>query len=362
MLELSIVVPSFNERDNVHELISRLDDVLDGVGWEVVYVDDDSPDGTAELVRSIAREDTRVRCVQRIGRRGLSRAVVEGVLASSARYIVVMDADLQHDETLLPRMLEKAIADDLEFVVGSRYCDGGSIGEWDRKRAVMSSFATRLAKSIVATPLTDPMSGFFLVRRDAFDRAVKHLSGEGYKILLDLFASSPRPPRYAELPFTFRSRFAGTSKLDSAVLWQYVMLILDKRFGRFIPPRLILFSLVGGSGLVVHFIFLFLMFEVVNAPFPVAQSVATLTAMTSNYVLNNFLTYSDRRLKGLRFFTGLLSFYLVCGVGAIANVGVAGFVFQEQQQRWWVAGLAGVLVGTIWNYVATAMFTWRQKR
>lgn len=359
MLELSIVVPSFNERDNVRELISRLDAVLVGIQWELVYVDDDSPDGTAELVRSIAREDHRVRCVHRIGRRGLSRAVVEGVQASSAASIVVMDADLQHDETLLPRMLAKVREDKLDYVVASRYCDGGSVGEWDNARVTMSRFATYLAKLVVTSPLTDPMSGFFLVQREAFDRSVRNLSGEGYKILLDLFASSPTPPRYAELPFTFRERFSGESKLDSAVLWQYVMLILDKRFGHILPPRLILFSLVGGSGLFVHFLILFMAFRVGNVPFAVGQIVATLTAMTSNYVLNNFLTYRDRRLRGTRFFTGLLSFYLVCGVGAVGNVGVANMIFNRQQE-WWVAGLAGVVVGTVWNYVASAMFTWKK--
>lgn len=360
MLELSIVIPSFNERDNVKELIARLERVLTGISWEVIYVDDDSPDGTADVVREIARGNSSIRCLQRIGRRGLSRAVVEGVLASSAPFIAVMDADLQHDESILPQMLAKAKDGGLDFVVGSRYCGGGSVGEWDSKRAAMSRFATSLSRMIVTAELTDPMSGFFLMRREAFNAAVKRLSGEGYKILLDLFASSPTPPKFAEVPFTFRERVAGESKLDSAVLWEYLMLILDKMFGHIVPVRFILFSLVGGSGLLVHFFFLWLTHRVGEMEFSTGQAIATAIAMTSNYILNNFLTYRDRRRRGARFFTGLLSFYLVCGIGAIGNVGVANFIFQRQN-GWWLAGIAGVIVGTVWNYVATALFTWGRR-
>jgi dolichol-phosphate mannosyltransferase len=359
-IELSVIVPTFNERDNVIELTTRLERALQSVRWEVVFVDDDSPDGTAAVVREMAQTRPHVRCVHRIGRRGLSRAVVEGILATAAPYVVVIDADLQHDERLVPSMLERIRLEPLDVVIGSRYCAGGSIGDWDTTRAKMSRFATSLARLIVKADLTDPMSGFFMIRRDAFLAAARTLSGEGYKILLDVFASSPKPPRFIEMPYAFRTRFAGVSKIDSAVMWEYLLLIIDKKIGRFVSPRFVLFSLVGFSGLFVHFVTLWALFSRLGIAFSGAQAGATVVAMTSNYAINNVLTYRDSRRRGWHFLTGLLSFYLVCGIGAVANVGVANAVF-VRDYRWWVAGGAGVLVGTVWNYVASSAFTWRRR-
>jgi dolichol-phosphate mannosyltransferase len=356
--ELSIVIPSFNERDNIAPMIERLSACLAGVAWEVIYVDDDSPDGTADLVKSLARRDPRVRCLHRIGRRGLSTAVIEGIQASSAPYVAVIDADLQHDEALLPPMLAALKAEGLDIVVGSRYVAGGSLGEWDKSRAAMSGFATRLAHLVVPADLTDPMSGFFLVSRTAFDRAVRHLSGQGFKILLDLFASAPEPYRFKELPYTFRSRLHGESKLDSLVAWEYLMLLLDKLFGSFLPVRFVLFGAVGMSGVVVHLTTLRLM--LMTGSFPLAQATATIVAMTSNFALNNLLTYRDKRLRGMRFVTGLLSFYAICSVGAVANVGIASAAF-ERHYSWWLAGLASAVIGVVWNYAVSSVFTWRQR-
>jgi dolichol-phosphate mannosyltransferase len=360
MIELSVVAPTFNEKDNVLQLTQRLEEALKDVAWEVVFVDDDSPDGTADVVRALAQSKSNVRCLQRIGRRGLSRAVVEGILATSAPFIAVIDADLQHDETLLPRMLARMRAGDVDIVVGSRYTAGGSVGEWDSSRAAMSRFATSISRLIVSADLTDPMSGFFMIRRDAFLCAVRRLSGEGYKILLDLFASAPTPMRFAELSYTFRSRLAGESKLDSAVMWEYLMLIVDKRLGHILPARFVLFSVVGASGVGVHLGTLWALHRFAHVEFGLAQTVATLTAMTTNYFFNNFLTYRDRRRRGWKFLTGLLSFYVVCSIGVVANVGVANVIF-EHEYKWWLAGIAGAIIGTVWNYAASAIVTWRRK-
>jgi len=235
--ELSIIVPTFNERENVVELIDRLSQCLEHRSWEIVFVDDDSPDGTADLVRQIAVDDCRVRCLQRIGRRGLSSACIEGMLATSAPYLAVIDADLQHDERLLPKMLDTLKQGEADIVVGSRYAPGGDIGEWDAGRARISRLATRLCRGLVPEDLADPMSGFFMMHRSVFLEAVRGLSGIGFKILMDLFASLPRPLRFKELPYRFKRRHAGESKLDSAVAWDYAMLLLDKRVGHFIPLR-----------------------------------------------------------------------------------------------------------------------------
>jgi dolichol-phosphate mannosyltransferase len=357
-VELTVVVPSFNEIDNVEPLIERLHSALDGIEWEVIYVDDDSPDGTAVKVRELAQTDPRVRCIQRIGRRGLSTAVIEGMLASSAPYLAVIDADLQHDEKLLPRMLATLKLDGLDIVVGSRYVAGGATGDWDKGRAVMSSIATRLARLVVAVEIADPMSGFFMLSRRAFERTARRLSGNGFKILLDLFASAPTPYRFKELPYVFGQRIHGESKLDSLVIWEYLMLLLDKRVGRWVPVRFVLFAAIGGSGVIVHLAALRLALIYLN--FPVAQALGTVCAMTTNFLFNNMLTYRDQRLYGLKLINGLLSFYAVCSIGAVANVGIASAVFGEHYS-WWISGLAGSAVGVVWNYAASSVFTWRRR-
>ena len=356
--ELSVIVPTFNERDNVHELIRRLQEVLDGYRWEVIFVDDDSPDETASLVRELAQKDGRVRCVQRIGRRGLSSACVEGMLASSSPYLAVIDGDLQHDESLLPRMLELLRDSDKQIVIGTRYAGGGGVGEWDKSRVAISSFASRLSRFVLKSELSDPMSGFFMLRRDWMETAMRRLSGIGFKILVDLFASAPTAPRFAELPYEFRVRQKGESKLDSQAAWDYIMLLLDKLVGHLVPVRFVSFGIVGGIGVLVHFTVLAILFQSLGLSFNVGQATATLVAMTSNFALNNALTYRDMRLKGWRWFKGLFSFMLACGVGAIANVGVASYLF-EMQTQWILAGLAGILVGMVWNYVVTMLYTWK---
>ena len=358
--EFAIVVPTFNEAQNLGELVARVECCLAGTRWEMVFVDDNSPDGTARLARELGQQDARVRVVQRIGRRGLSSAVVEGVLATSAPYLAVMDADLQHDETLLPAMLETLKNGQHDIVVGSRYVAGGSIGDWDRSRAGMSRLATRMSRAVLKAELSDPMSGFFAMRRDAFMAAVDRLSTIGFKILLDLFASSPQPLRFVEIPYTFRLRHAGASKLDQQAAWDYVMLLLDRMVGHIVPVRFVAFAFVGGLGLFVHLAVLALLFKGLALPFVTSQAAATLIAMTSNYALNNELTYRDMRLRGWAWLRGWVSFTIACSVGALANVGIAQYLFSHQT-TWILAAIAGVLVGVVWNYAVTMTYTWRRK-
>jgi dolichol-phosphate mannosyltransferase len=358
--ELTVVVPTFKERDNVAPLAELVHAALAGVDWEIIFVDDDSSDGTAAAVRALAQRDPRIRCLQRIGRRGLSSACIEGMLASSAPYVAVMDADLQHDERLLPRMLEALKREHCDLVVGSRYVAGGGVGEWDARRAGISSLATRLSRIICKAEIADPMSGFFMLRREVFERAVRRLSGQGFKILLDILASSPSPLRLKELPFQFRQRRFGDSKLDTLVAWEFGMLLADKLVGHIVPVRFALFAFIGGLGLAVHLAVLRAALAVPALDFTQAQAIATLVAMTSNFFLNNLFTYRDQRLGGWRLFTGLLSFYLICSVGAVGNVGIASYVFASDHV-WWLAGIAGAIVGSVWNYAVSSVFTWRRR-
>lgn len=358
--ELTVVIPTLNERENIAPLIELLDGVLQGTRWEVIFVDDDSRDGTADQVRAMARTDPRIRCLQRIGRRGLSTACIEGILASSAPYVAIMDADLQHDEALLPRMLQTLRDGPYDLVVGSRYVAGGGVGAWDKRRADISSLATRLSRMICKTEIADPMSGFFMLRRELFEDAVRRLSGQGFKILLDLLASVRRPVRVKELPYEFRRRRFGESKLDTLVAWEYFMLLADKLVGHIVPVRFALFATIGAVGLGVHLMVLWASLTFLALAFAAAQALAAFVAMTSNFFLNNLFTYRDQRLKGWRLFRGLVSFYLICSVGAVANVGIAAYVFAADQV-WWVAGIAGVVIGSVWNYAVSSVFTWKPR-
>jgi dolichol-phosphate mannosyltransferase len=302
-----------------------------------------------------------VRCMQRIGRRGLASACVEGVLSSAAPYIAVMDADLQHDESMLPAMFDMLRNEPIDIVIGSRFAGGSDFGSMGERRVRISRLGNRLARLVVKAELTDPMSGFFMLKRSLFDRVVRRLSAQGYKILVDIFASSPTPLAFSELAFTFRKRLHGESKLDTLVAFEYLELIVDKLIGHIVPVRFVVFSAIGGLGLVVHLAVLAFSLKLLGLGFPTSQGLATITAMTCNFGLNNILTYRDRQLRGWKLFCGLLSFYAVCSIGAVANVGIAFYVFRSDQS-WWLAGVAGAVVGAVWNYAISSVFTWRVKQ
>jgi len=360
-LELSIIVPTFNERENVLPLLERLGAVLRGTVFEVVFVDDDSPDGTAELVRQIGQTEPRVRVIQRIGRRGLTSAGLEGMLSSSGPYLAMMDADLQHDESILPRMLETIRSGDYDLVVGSRNISGGGMGEFARERVRLSQFGRRVSKLISKHDLSDPMSGYFILTREFFVEVMRRTTGVGFKILLDLVASSQRPVRFAEVPYVFQPRLRGQSKLDINVAMEYLYLVFDKLAGRWLPVRFVLFCLVGLGGVGVYLGALWLLYRKLNCSFSVALIGAIVVSMIGNFSLNNTFTYSDRRLRGWRFFTGLLLFCAACSAGSLCNYAVAQVL--RAGGIWWpLASICGLAVASVWNYGATAIVTWRPPR
>ena len=354
---LTVVVPCYNERANVAPMVAALDAALAGLAWEVVFVDDDSPDGTAAAAREIARHDPRVRCIRRIGRRGLSSAVIEGALSSSADYIAVLDGDLQHDETRLPLML-KAVMNGADMAVGSRHVAGGdSSGLSSPLRVKLSESGIRVAQLLTKTTITDPMSGFFLLPRALFEQLAARLTGQGFKILLDLILAAPARLNIAEIPYKFRPRTAGESKLDVLVLAQFAGLLIDKFFGGAVPLRFISFALVGGFGVLVNLLVLQLA-RAAGLHFAPAQTIGTIVAMVANFQLNNQLTYRAQRLKGRRAWRGLVLFLAVCGLGAIANVGIARALYAENGSSLF-SGAAGAAIGVVWNYAVSATLVWR---
>jgi dolichol-phosphate mannosyltransferase len=359
-LELAIVIPTYNERDNISPLLAVLEVALEKIVWEVIFVDDNSPDGTSDHIRSIGMKNRRVRIMERIGRRGLSSACIEGMLATSAPYIAVMDADLQHDESILPRMLHHLKAEGSDIVVGTRRISGGSMGEMSAPRAWLSESGAYLSRKVFQCKSSDPMSGFFLIDRAYFQQVVYRLTGIGFKILLDLFASSPRPVRFGEIPYHFRSRTRGQSKLDLRVEMEFLYLLTDKILGEYIPTRFAIFVLVGTCGLVLHLSILGILYQWLNMDFIVSQAVATLAAMTSNFILNNMVTFRDRRLRRRELFRGLLIFYLACSVGTWINISFSASLVQVRIP-WYVAGLTGMAISSVWNYGVNTVLTWRKR-
>ncbi len=352
--ELTVIVPTYNECDNAPKLIRRLRTLLAGIRWNVIFVDDNSPDGTAQTIKSVAAICPEIQCIRRVNRRGLAGAVTEGVLASAAPYVAVMDADLQHDERLLTRMLEVMRSGEADLVVASRFLNNGQADGLSPMRKKISRFANRFANKLLGTSLSDPMSGFFMVKREQFDAVSAKLSDEGFKVLLDLITASPAPLRIAELPFEFAPRGAGESKLDLKVALDFLGLIVSRRSDGLLSPRFLLFSLVGVSGMLVHLAFLKLFMV---AGFVAANLAAAIAAMTSNYIINNIVTYRDRRKSGIAFLTGYARFCAVCTLGLVVNMAVATSLFNLGID-WWLAGMTGALMAGVWNYTTASRAVW----
>lgn len=353
-----MIIPTLRESQNIPLVLGRLEAVLAGIEWEVVFVDDDSDDGTAGVLVDLARANRRVRFIRRIGRRGLSSACLEGMATSAADFFAVMDADLQHDERILPEMIRAMGGDPtLDLAVGTRYAAAGGVGDWSKSRQWISRFGTSVEKLFLHTSLSDPLSGFFVIRRSLFDEAVRRMTGKGFKILLDLVLSVGRPLRTVEVPYEFRARQHGESKLDVVVLLEYLYLLVDKSVGRFVPVRFIFYVFAGMTGLILHLTILGLLLRGLGVPFVVAQSTSTLVAMVSNFLVNNAVTFRPVRLRGATFLAGLAVYIGICSVGAVVNV-VTSWHLYNSSIHWWIAGATGALIGAVWNYAVSTHIVW----
>lgn len=359
-LDLAIILPTLNERGNLGPLVERIDLAIGAAAaWEVIIVDDNSRDGTADEARALALTDNRVRVIQRIGRRGLASAAIEGFCATAAPYVAVMDADHQHDPALLPGMLAALKSGEAEICVASRFAEGASTAEWAApEREKLSTMANALARKITGVELSDPMSGYFMLPSATARALVPRLSGIGFKILLDLLATTDTPMQVKEFPLNFAARREGESKLDRAILFDFLAGLYDKSLGRVIPTRFALFGTVGAMGVVVHFLVLTSLLFVVGHHFTLAQTAAVLVAMSFNFWLNNYLTYRDKRLVGAgSLLRGWLGFIATCAIGGFANVAIASFL-EGKGVFWVLAALAGIVAGSVWNYALSSRFVW----
>jgi dolichol-phosphate mannosyltransferase len=356
---LTVVVPTFNEADNIEPLVHKLEKALIDIDWEAIFVDDNSPDGTSTIVAQLAARNPRVRLLRRIGRKGLSSACIEGILATSSPYLAVIDADMQHDESRLPQMLKLLKENQADIVVGTRYDKGGSTGELKRNRVFISRASNWAGNLLIKHPISDPMSGFFMLTRTTFNAVADQLSGVGFKILLDILSSSNRTIKVAEIAYEMRARQHGESKLDIIVAFEYISLLLEKTLGKFLPVRFLSFVGVGATGIGVHLLVLWLLHVQTGIGFVTSQFTAILVAMFNNFLLNNVFTHRENRLRGWPMAWGFLSFCAACSIGALFNVQFANFLY-EHTQVWWLAGISGALVGSVWNYAMTSKFTWKR--
>jgi dolichol-phosphate mannosyltransferase len=358
---LSVIVPTYREAANIPILFQRLDAVLKDLAWEMIVVDDDSPDGTADIAFSLAARDARLRCIRRIKRRGLAGAAIEGMLSSSADFIAIMDGDLQHDEAILPLMF-RALTGGADLAIGTRVNQDAAKCGLSPARRKLSDAGAGFLKHISGLSVADPMSGFFMIRRQIVGQVAPELSADGFKILADILLRAPPGLRIAEVPYVFRKRQSGKSKLSAVVAMEFLGLIVHHMTAGLLPIRFVLFATVGTFGLIVHLgVLNVLVKTAVLTNFGADQFVATLVAMTSNFLLNNEFTYRDCRYRGWSKLGGLLLFALVCGVGIAFNIDVASWLFNFEPV-WWVAGLAGALVGVLWNYSASTSFVWNWRR
>ncbi len=363
-MQLSIITPTYNENENILPFIKAISNSINIKDYEIIFVDDNSSDFTYKKVKSISKNNSKVRCIRRIGRRGLSSAVIEGCLSSSSEFLIIMDADLQHDEKKINDMLSIVKKNDLDLVIASRFLKKSFSSGLSKNRNYVSFAANYLAQKIAKVNLTDPMTGFFLIKRSTFEILAPNLTGLGFKILLDIFSASKYPLRYKEIDFNFKSRRYGYSKLDSLVVWEYMLLLWESRFGRIVPARFISFCTIGGTGVIIH-VFMLYLTQLFSLKFTLAQSLATITAMTSNFYFNNILTYRDKRKKGYKAVKALFIFYLTCGLGAFANIGVASYIYQgnlsNESGMWYFSGILGALIGSVWNFIMSSAITWREK-
>ena len=352
--QVSVVVPTYNEAANVRMIYEGLAQALAGCAWELVVVDDDSPDCTADAVRALGRQHDNVRCIQRVQERGLCSAVHWGVQAAHGDVIVVMDGDLQHEPALIPKMLE-ALQSGHDIVSGSRFMQGDAPGLSGLRRR-LSDWGNRLTNRFLGTTLSDPLSGFFATSRRLFLESIPEMQADGFKVFFDLVYHN-RKVTIHELPFEFQRRRHGESKLQLYVLWLLACDIVSKLSRGMLPPRLVSFVGVGLIGSIFHFSVLYASMGM-GAVFWVAQTIATVVAMVFNFTINNVLTYSDDRLRGPAFYKGLLLYSLIASVGIVANVSTAQITYLRLHGHTFIAATTGLVIDVIWRFVVSNRLIW----
>ncbi len=354
------MLPTYNERQNVARILEELLPLKQRFDLEVLFVDDDSADGTADLVKQLAHGQAGVRLIRRVGRAGLASAIKEGILDATGDVIVVMDCDGQHEPAAVEAAVEALLSSGSDLVVGSRFHAEAAIHGLSEKRTRNSTWANTIARFSLPgyRRLTDYMSGFFALRPEAALRYVRRVDVNGFKFLYELLSISRGSLRVSEIPLHFQARVAGDSKLDLAIVWDLGVSILHTLLLRSIPRRAISFALVGLSGVAVQMLVVQALMGAAGLVFKQALPIAVVVAASSNYLINNALTFRFQRQQGTALLKGLLKFLLVASLPVLANVGVASTFYNLVSRNTFLAQLAGILVVFVWNYAASSRLVW----
>ncbi len=356
---LSVILPTYNEAENLPILLDRLTDLLADLDYEIVVVDDNSPDGTWAIAEEWAGRSRRIRSIRRVTDRGLSSAVMAGMEVARGRVLAVMDSDLQHDEAALIDVVSPVLDGEADVSLGSREVDGGSYGEWGRWRRFVSWGGAQLAKRLLGVPVSDPMSGFFAVSRERYVAVSDQVNPRGFKILLEFLARGGRPT-VAEVGYGFRDRMHGETKLSSGVIGAYLVALIDLVVGRVVSATFTAYALVGLLGATVRFSTLLL---ATAAGLSWAALLAFQLSVLSNYVFNNAFTFAGQRRRGLRAVSGFVPFQLIALHGLLVQAGLATVLGADASElattAIWIQ-LVGIGLATTGNYHLNRAITWRR--
>jgi dolichol-phosphate mannosyltransferase len=362
-MKLSVISPTLNEADNVPRLVQRLEQALTEIDYEILIVDDDSADRTWSVAQQLSLTNPRVRALRRVQNPGLGLAVIDGFSAADGEILACIDADLQHDPAILPAMLE-GLQRGADIVVGSRHIAGGSTGDWNRWRRMQSWLATKTAQLLLGVTLKDPMSGYFLMRREDFSAVKEQLKGDGFKILLEMLANL-QSSGIAEVPYTFQARIHGASKLSNRVIFQYVQQLWRLcSTSRHRSVRFMKSAMVGGVGIFANLAIMSILLAVTHIVDWRASALACLGANLQNYLLNHYWTYPARAKRGYEEI-GSYASYLMKSI-----VGMAVTVISYGLLNWRFDGIGGafaldvrlaceflaVLVGVGFHYLMNQLF------
>ena len=358
---ISVIIPTYNEYKNLPKLLDQLLNLETIFEKEIIIVDDNSSDGTQNLARSYSQNDRRIRLISRLGRSGLSSAIKEGCLCASGDLIVIMDADGQHEPNSIINGLEKFNNKNIDIIIGSRFLEESIIKGLSSKRESGSSIANFLARITLHSgykKLTDYMTGFILLKRNSCIKYIEKIDVNGFKFLYELLSLSKGKLKVIEIPLVFGFREFGKSKLDLAVIWDFLISLIHNFFGRIIPRRAFSFALVGLIGVFVQMFAIYFLLAVTDFDFEKILPVGVILAATSNYIINNILTFRSNKLSGKNFYFGLFKFLLVASLPIIANIGVANLFYNQLSTNTFFAQIAGILVVFIWNYAASSRVVW----
>ena len=358
---ISVIIPTYNEYKNLPKLLDQLLNLETIFEKEIIIVDDNSSDGTQNLARSYSQNDRRIRLISRLGRSGLSSAIKEGCLCASGDLIVIMDADGQHEPNSIINGLKKFNNKNIDIIIGSRFLEESIIKGLSSKRESGSSIANFLARITLHSgykKLTDYMTGFILLKRNSCIKYIEKIDVNGFKFLYELLSLSKGKLTVIEIPLVFGFRKFGQSKLDLAVIWDFLISLIHNFFGRIIPRRAFSFALVGLIGVFVQMFAIYFLLAVTDFDFEKILPVGVILAATSNYIINNILTFRSNKLSGKNFYFGLFKFLLVASLPIIANIGVANLFYNQLSSNTFFAQIAGILVVFIWNYAASSRVVW----